>query len=81
MSKKATSEGRVKASTLPAGRIAETWHYGRYHELPKSHNRLEKWFKDKGLTSAGGHWAVYWTDPGMEPDASKWRTQILWPVK
>jgi hypothetical protein len=22
-----------------------------------------------------------WTDPGMEPDPSKWRTKVVWPVK
>ena len=28
-----------------------------------------------------GQWEIYWTDPGLEPDPAKWRTQIFFPVK
>lgn len=74
-------EGRVKASTLPGGRVATTWHVGPYHDLSKTCARLEAWMKEQGHVSAGGLWEVYWTDPGIEPDATKWRTQVLWPIR
>lgn len=73
--------GRVKAGALPAGKAAMTWHVGSYHELQKSYDRLEAWMKARELAPAGGFWEIYWTDPGLEPDPSTWRTQIFWPVE
>jgi effector-binding domain-containing protein len=76
-----TASGRVKASELPAGRAAMTWHTGSYHELQKSYDRLAAWMKTETLVARGGFWEIYWTDPGLEPDPSSWRTQIFWPVE
>lgn len=72
---------RVTASTLPAGRVATGWHVGPYQELPKTYEKLQRWMAERKLESAGGPWEVYWTDPGLEPDPAKWRTQVFWPVK
>lgn len=74
-------EGKFVASELPGGKTAVTWHLGGYHELQKSHKRLEEWIKAQGLETRAAPWEIYWTDPGLEPDPAKWRTQILWPVK
>lgn len=76
-----TASGRVKAGELPAGKAAMTWHTGSYHELQKSYDRLGAWMKQQGLKARGGFWEIYWTDPGLEPDPSTWRTQIFWPVE
>lgn len=76
-----TASGRVKPSTLPAGRAAMTWHTGSYHDLQKSYDRLAAWMKSEKLAARGGFWEIYWTDPGLEPDPSSWRTQIFWPVE
>jgi effector-binding domain-containing protein len=76
-----TPSGRVKPSELPAGRAAMTWHVGSYHQLQESYDRLAAWMKAETLTARGGFWETYWTDPGLEPDPSTWRTQILWPVE
>jgi effector-binding domain-containing protein len=73
--------GRVKPSELPGGRVAATWHIGSFTHLQQSYDRLEKWLAEQELRARGGFWEVYWTDPGLEPDPSSWRTQILWPVE
>ena len=73
--------GRVKPGELPGGRVATTWHVGSYHQLQQSYDRLGKWLAEQKLTARGGFWEVYWTDPGLEPDPSTWRTQLLWPVE
>lgn len=75
------ASGRVKASELPAGRAAMTWHVGSYHQLQQSYDRLGAWIAAETLTPRAGFWEIYWTDPGLEPDPSSWRTQILWPVE
>jgi DNA gyrase inhibitor GyrI len=65
---------------LPGGRVASTWHVGSYHELPRTYARLEAWIDEQGYTRRGAAWEIYWTDPGIEPDPAKWRTQVLWPI-
>jgi effector-binding domain-containing protein len=74
-------KGRVQLSELPAGRTAVTWHIGPYDQLQRSYGRLGAWIESEKLAERGPFWEVYWTDPGLEPDPSTWRTQILWPVK
>lgn len=76
-----TTEGRVKCVQLPAGETAVTWHQGPYHDLPRTYDRLEAWIEDEGYESAGAFWEVYWTDPGIEPDPTQWKTQVLWPIR
>ncbi len=71
----------VRPGTLPGGRVLSAWHVGPFDTLTRTHQRLEAWMKEQGLESAGASWELYWTDPGMEPDPSKWRTQILMPVR
>ncbi len=71
----------VRPGTLPGGRVLSAWHVGPYDTLTRTHQRLEAWMRQQGLESAGASWELYWTDPGMQPDSSKWRTQILMPVR
>jgi effector-binding domain-containing protein len=75
------SEGRVVAGELPGGKMATAWHIGPYDKLPDTYKRLEEWMTKNGHKSAGAFWEIYWTDPGIESDSTKWRTQILWPVQ
>lgn len=76
-----TAKGRVRPGELPGGRVASTWHVGSYHELPRTYARLEAWMEAEALTAGGPFWEVYWTDPGIEPDPSTWKTEVLWPVE
>lgn len=72
--------GRIAASTLPAGRVATTWHIGPYQTLGRTHERLRGWIGEHDLRQNGAPWEIYWTDPGLEPDPRKWRTQLVAPV-
>jgi effector-binding domain-containing protein len=74
-------EGRIKAIELPAGRAVVTWHIGPYPELPKTYESLKTWMTKNDARSRDAFWEVYWTDPGLEPDPGKWRTQIVWPIE
>ena len=81
VTKPIVGSGRIKASTLPGGRAATGDHIGEYHRLSETHALLEQWLASKGETAQGGPWEVYWTDPGVEPDPRKWRTQIVQPLR
>ena len=73
--------GRVMAGELPAGTVATVTHAGPYDALPQTWSALMEWIGSEGLQPAGAPWEVYVTDPGAEPDQSKWRTDIFFPVR
>ena len=69
--------GRVQAGELPAGTVAMVTHMGPYDTLRQTWAALTEW----SLQPAGAPWEVYVTDPDAEPDQSKWRTDIFFPVR
>ena len=73
--------GRIKAGELPAGTVATVTHTGPYEGLRETWAALTEWMSSQGLVPAGAPWEVYVTDPGAEPDSSKWRTDISFPVR
>lgn len=73
-------KGRVLPVVLPKGPAAVSWHHGSYHELAQTYALLEAWMKAQKLRSGGPYFEIYWTDPGLEPDPKKWRTQVIWPI-
>lgn len=73
--------GRVQAGELPAATVATVTHTGPYDNLPQTWSALFEWMGSQGLQPAGPPWEVYVTDPGAEPDQSKWRTDIFFPVQ
>lgn len=73
--------GRVKNSELPAGKLVTCWHIGPYEKLTVAHNGLMTHLAEAKLKQRGGPWEVYWTDPGMVPDPSKWKTQLFQPIE
>lgn len=79
--KAGTSNGRVKYSDSPGGNAVKGIHLGPYELTPASHEQILKWITNNGKTVAGSPWEVYVTDPGTEPDASKWITEIYYPVQ
>ena len=74
-------EGRVKSSELPGGKLVSTWHVGPYDSLGQTHDRFVQWLSDEQHELRGGLWAVYWTDPGLEPNPAEWKTEILAPIR
>jgi effector-binding domain-containing protein len=74
-------KGRIKPGTLPGGDTATIVHVGPYQELPRSYAVLEEWFETHGREVGDAMWEVYLTDPGVEPDPQKWRSQVFWAIK
>lgn len=75
------AKGRVVPSTLPAGPAVVAWHFGPYDRLGETHQRIQAYLEEHGLEPRCAPWEEYWTDPGMEPDPSKWRTRVVWPIE
>ena len=80
------ADGDVVSGTLPAGRYATLTHVGPPGELVAATQELLDWAAQQGLRwdmtvdERGEHWGsrleIYLTDPGQEPDLSKWETQL-----
>ena len=79
-------DGHVVSGALPAGRYATLTHVGHPSELVGVTGSLLDWAAAQGLTwdmspgeygeRWGGRLETYLTDPGEEPDMSKWVTEL-----
>jgi len=81
VAERVTGKDRIAAGTLPEGRVAMRWYPGPYTGRAEARAQLGEWIRSRGLTTRGGPWEIFWTDPAREPDPARWRTQIVWPVE
>ncbi|MDX1652299.1 MAG: GyrI-like domain-containing protein [Brumimicrobium sp.] len=56
-------------------------HMGSYEDLAKPHEAMEKYIIDNKLTTRGPALEEYISDPGTEPDTSKWVTHIYYFIE
>lgn len=77
----ASSEGEVRADTLPGGWVAATTHAGPYEKLNEAHAAVQQWIEAEGLKAAGAPWEIYVTDPADYPDPQDWKTKVVWPIQ
>ena len=70
------SSAEAASIVLDGGPCVALMHTGSYDVLPACHAELDEWFETTGHRPAGFRWEMYLTDPGAEPDMSKWRTLI-----
>ncbi len=73
--------GPVEPSRLPGGPTAVTTHIGRYEDLTLAYEAVHRWLGELGWSAIGPHWEVYFTDPNVEPDPSRWRTDVVVPFR
>ena len=55
-------------------------HYGPYEEMGDLWNEMEAFIAENGIEVIGNPMEVYETEPGTEPDTSKWLTYIYYPI-
>jgi len=67
--------GRVVASTLPAGPVATTVHYGPYAGLATAHQAVHDWCAAQGRTLTRTRWEVYGPH---HPDPAQTWTEVYW---
>lgn len=73
-------EGRIAPSELPGGFMAVTWHVGPYETAVRATGILRSWIETQGWREAGAPWDVFVTNPQLEPNPERFRTEVLWPV-
>lgn len=70
-----------ETGVLPAGHAAMISHFGNYINLPATYHIIRDWLEDENYQIIGNSWEVYISDPGSEPDSTKWETQIFFPIR
>jgi effector-binding domain-containing protein len=65
----------------PAGKYLLINYFGNYDQSEAAHNTMGAYMETNNLELTGAVMEEYITDPGTEPDTSKWQTNILYPVK
>ena len=73
--------GDVHPGELPGGEVAFTWHVGPYDTIGEAHGALTAWVLANSRKQRGPMWEVYWTDPGQEPDPTRWKTELIMPLE
>jgi len=76
----ATDNERILLKSTNAGQAVKAVHMGDYHQLESTHQEIDRYVKDHNLTASGAPYEIYITDPGEEPDTSKWVTHVFYPV-
>lgn len=79
--KEGKSTDRVMHTESTPSTAVKCNYYGGYNNLEAGHESINKYITDNGKTIAGPVWEVYVTDPGLEPDSTKWLTEIYYPVQ
>lgn len=69
--------GEVTLTQLPAGTALMASYFGPYTGLADAWSQMWKAIEEQSLKATGVCWDEYVTDPGEEPDDSKWQTDLF----
>jgi len=75
-----TGEGEIKKGMSHSGKAVKCVYTGPYEEGDKPHNAIADYMESNNLEMAGAPWEVYASDPGEEPDSTKWVTHVYYPI-
>jgi len=77
-----TGAGEVVPSSLPAGEVAVTTHFGPYQRLVDAHEAIHHWCKTNSREPIRPCWEIYghWLDE-WNNDPSKIRTDVYYLLK
>ncbi len=66
---------------VPAGKNLHIAYLGGYYGIGNAHMEMDTYMKEKNLLQGIPMIEEYVSDPGSEPDSTKWLTNIYYPVK
>ena len=75
------SRGKFRAGVIPGGEFIVGEHLGHHDELPELWNYFEDFIAENNLTVRWSPYEHFVTIPSMEPDTSKWLTNVVFPVE
>jgi effector-binding domain-containing protein/uncharacterized protein YndB with AHSA1/START domain len=78
---KFADKGNIRCIEIPAAKVVSAIHNGSYETTGNTHMAIDKYIKDNKLVVIGIPMEIYITDMEKEPDMTKWKTEIVYPVK
>lgn len=72
--------GRVKASQLPATKVARTIYRGPYEGLHGAWTEFDSWMKKEGVSKAPDLWEHYIVGPETTTKPSEYQTELNRPL-
>ena len=70
----------IEDINVPAGKAHVIDYYGAYEGIGDAHWAMDAFLKKNNLKAGAPVIEEYVTDPGIEPDQSKWLTKIYYPA-
>jgi effector-binding domain-containing protein len=80
VSKTVAATGRVKASQLPATKVARTIYHGPYEGLPDAWGQFSQWMSEQGLERTEDFWEHYQVGPQSTSNSSEYQTELNRPL-
>lgn len=75
-------KGDVECIPISAGKNLRFSYFGDYNNMEATYDAIDMYLEENKISKRENYtWESYVTDPGMEPDPSKWLTYIYVPVK
>jgi effector-binding domain-containing protein len=81
VNKMITSRHNIMSKQLSRKRALKSTHYGAYNQSGVVYTALDEYVMEHGLEITEGPIEVYVTGPDDEPDTTKWRTDIYYPIR
>ena len=75
------NSGQVYSRTYDEMKVVQAIHTGPYEEFTISYGLLDQYIQSNPIDLTGEAFEFYLTDPGTEPDQTKWQTIIAFPVR
>lgn len=79
-SEKIEGTEEIESEFMKAHRAMVYTHVGPYENLPESYEKIISVLMAKGYEMLEPSYEVYLTDPGTEPDPTKWKTDVYIPI-
>lgn len=74
-------EGRIFLKEKKAGKAISAEFYGNYENTASIHEKIGAYLEASKTQMSDSPYEIYITDPGIETDTSKWRTDIVYPIQ
>lgn len=79
-------ENNIVSKSLHVGQMKESKavvldFYGPYNEIEKGYSEINNWISDNNKKITGVPYEIYYTNPAIEKDSSKWLTRIIYPIE
>jgi len=76
-----SEDGRIKLKEKKAEKALKGIIFGDYDKTGAMHETMNTYISAAELKLTGSPYEIYITDPAMEADTSKWKTEVYYPIE